>query len=127
MVACFTFLTNITSVFLFSSGPVLSTKDAVLPPLQQVPLRRGNRGFCSTSCNCNACNKMAPSLPATMRAAVLREVKGQTKCEDIKMPVPAAGEVLIKNTSAGICHTDLHAMDGHIGFPIPAVFGHEVK
>jgi len=69
---------------------------------------------------------MAPSLPATMRAAVLREVKGQTKCEDIKMPVPAPGEVLIKNTSAGICHTDLHAMDGHIGFPIPAVFGHEI-
>lgn len=61
-----------------------------------------------------------------MKAAVIREVKGQTKVEELKMPVPAAGEVLIKNISAGICHTDLHAMDGHIGFPIPAVFGHEV-
>ena len=70
---------------------------------------------------------MAPAqLPSTMKAAVCLEVKGKTEVRDLKMPVPAAGEVLIKNISAGICHTDLHAMDGHIGFPIPAVFGHEV-
>jgi len=70
---------------------------------------------------------MAPAqLPSTMKAAVCLEVKGKTEVRDLKMPVPTAGEVLIKNISAGICHTDLHAMDGHIGFPIPAVFGHEV-
>ena len=34
---------------------------------------------------------------------------------------------LIKVTSVGVCHTDLHGMEGHIAFPIPAVFGHEVS
>ena len=38
-----------------------------------------------------------------------------------------ANEVLIKNVSAGVCHTDLHAMEGDINFPTPAVFGHEVS
>ena len=34
---------------------------------------------------------------------------------------------IIKVTSVGVCHTDLHGMEGHIAFPIPAVFGHEVS
>ena len=62
-----------------------------------------------------------------MRGAVLREVKGRMKVEDILLQRPKFGEVLIKNTSVGVCHTDLHGMEGHIAFPIPAVFGHEVS
>ena len=62
-----------------------------------------------------------------MRGAVLREVKGRMQIEDIVLPTPKFGEVLIKNTSVGVCHTDLHGMEGHIEFPIPAVYGHEVS
>jgi len=62
-----------------------------------------------------------------MKGAVLRKVKGRMEIEDIRLPKPGFGEALIKNAGVGICHTDLHAMDGHIGFPIPAVFGHEVS
>ena len=62
-----------------------------------------------------------------MKGAVLREVKGRMEVEDIVFPKPQFGEVLIKNTSVGVCHTDLHGMEGHIAFPIPAVFGHEVS
>ena len=62
-----------------------------------------------------------------MRGAVLRQVKGRMEVEDIVFPQPQFGEVLIKNTSVGVCHTDLHGMEGHIAFPIPAVFGHEVS
>ena len=62
-----------------------------------------------------------------MKGAVLRQVKGRMEVEDIVFPKPQFGEVLIKNTSVGVCHTDLHGMEGHIAFPIPAVFGHEVS
>ena len=62
-----------------------------------------------------------------MKAAVLRQVKGRMEVEDIIFPKPKFGEVLIKVTSVGVCHTDLHGMEGHIAFPIPAVFGHEVS
>lgn len=62
-----------------------------------------------------------------MRGAVLRQVKGRMAIEEIILPSPKFGEVLIKNTSVGICHTDLHGMEGHIAFPIPAVYGHEVS
>lgn len=62
-----------------------------------------------------------------MKGAVLRQVKGKMSIEDILVQKPKFGEVLIKNTSVGVCHTDLHGMEGHIAFPIPAVFGHEVS
>ena len=70
---------------------------------------------------------LSSSIQKLMKGAVLRKVKGRMQIEDIVLPKPRFGEVLIKNASVGICQTDLHAMDGHIGFPIPAVFGHEVS
>ena len=70
---------------------------------------------------------LSTSVHKLMKGAVLRKVKGRMEIEDILLPKPKFGEVLIKNAGVGICHTDLHAMDGHIGFPIPAVFGHEVS
>lgn len=32
--------------------------------------------------------------------------------EDVPVPVPGPGEVLVKIVSTGVCHTDLHAADG---------------
>lgn len=48
---------------------------------------------------------------------------------DVPVPVPAAGEVLVAVTAAGICHSDLHIMDASEGtFPyeLPFTLGHEV-
>mgnify|MGYP006177376879 CR=1 FL=1 len=31
---------------------------------------------------------------------------------DVEMPVPRAGQVLVKVAACGVCHTDIHAVDG---------------
>jgi len=69
----------------------------------------------------------SPKEFSTMRAAVLPAIKGRMKVETLAVPQPQPGEVLVKNVAAGVCHTDLHAMEGHINFPTPAVFGHEIS
>ncbi|MFV0254029.1 MAG: zinc-binding dehydrogenase [Beutenbergiaceae bacterium] len=63
----------------------------------------------------------------TMDAVVLREVGTPMGVEQLRMPVPSTGEVLIEVAACGVCHTDLHVIEGGIGFPLPAVMGHEVS
>lgn len=65
-------------------------------------------------------------IPDTMRAAVLRDYDKGLQVETIRTPRPKAGEVLIKVTACGLCHSDLHVIGGAIAFPLPAVLGHEV-
>ena len=62
-----------------------------------------------------------------MRAAVLSGYGELLTITEIPRPVPAAGEVLIKVTAAGLCHTDLHLIDGDPAIlpRFPAVLGHE--
>lgn len=45
--------------------------------------------------------------------------------EDLKLEQPRREEVLVRITSAGICRTDLEALDGSLGVPDPVVLGHE--
>lgn len=61
-----------------------------------------------------------------MRAAVLPESGEELKLCEIPRPVPAAGEVLVRVSSCGVCHSDLHVIRGELGFPRPCVLGHEV-
>ncbi|NNC27487.1 alcohol dehydrogenase catalytic domain-containing protein, partial [Salinisphaera sp. USBA-960] len=43
------------------------------------------------------------------------------------LPVPEAGQVLIKVHACGVCRTDLHIVDGDLPYPgRPVVPGHEV-
>lgn len=67
-----------------------------------------------------------PVIPDTMRVAVLRDYDKGLQVETIRTPRPKAGEVLIKVTACGLCHSDLHVIGGAIAFPLPAVLGHEV-
>lgn len=67
-----------------------------------------------------------PVIPDTMRAAVLRDYDKGLQVETIRTPRPKAGEVLVKVTACGLCHSDLHVIGGAIAFPLPAVLGHEV-
>jgi S-(hydroxymethyl)glutathione dehydrogenase / alcohol dehydrogenase len=60
-----------------------------------------------------------------MKAAVLREVKKPLSIEDVKISKPGPHEVLIRTAAAGVCHSDLHFVDGLYPFPLPAVLGHE--
>lgn len=62
-----------------------------------------------------------------MRAAVLRQVGDETLdvVDDAEVVGPGKGEVRIKIEAAGLCHSDLSAMNGTIPQPAPAVLGHE--
>jgi succinate semialdehyde reductase (NADPH) len=66
-------------------------------------------------------------IPETMRAAVLVAPGEPLEVREIRTPRPKAGEVLVRVTACGLCHSDLHVMAGKIPFPTPAVLGHEVS
>ena len=61
-----------------------------------------------------------------MKAAVLYEANTPLAIEEIDLDPPEAGDVLVKVAAAGVCHSDLHHIDGHsTGHPKPVVLGHE--
>jgi S-(hydroxymethyl)glutathione dehydrogenase/alcohol dehydrogenase len=62
-----------------------------------------------------------------MKALVLSEVGGNLAVEEIPMPRPKAGEVLVQVAACGVCHTDLHVIKGEVKFPLPCVLGHEIS
>ena len=59
------------------------------------------------------------------RAAVLHSTPGRLVIEQIEVDDPAPGEVLVRTVAAGLCHSDLHLMDGSMPYPTPLVLGHE--
>jgi S-(hydroxymethyl)glutathione dehydrogenase/alcohol dehydrogenase len=62
-----------------------------------------------------------------MRAAVLDAANARLHLEDVPVPTPRAGEILVKVASCGVCHTDLHVLKGEVAFPTPCVLGHEIS
>src|SRR5688572_29526532 len=62
----------------------------------------------------------------TMIAAVLESAPGGLRIEEIAVPEPRPGEILVRVAACGVCHTDLHVMKAEVAFPTPAVMGHEI-
>jgi S-(hydroxymethyl)glutathione dehydrogenase/alcohol dehydrogenase len=62
-----------------------------------------------------------------MAAAVLETAPGSLRVEEIPLPEPKAGEVLVRVSGCGVCHTDLHVIKAEVAFPMPAVLGHEIS
>src|SRR6185295_5935341 len=60
-----------------------------------------------------------------MKAAVLRQVRTPLQIEDVQIGKPGPHEVLVRTAAAGVCHSDLHFIEGSYPFPLPAVLGHE--
>lgn len=60
-----------------------------------------------------------------MKAAVLREVGKPLGIEDIEISKPGPREVLIRTAAAGVCHSDLHFVEGSYPYQLPTVLGHE--
>lgn len=60
-----------------------------------------------------------------MRAVVLTAPGTELSLVD-DYPEPAAGGEIIDVTACGVCHSDLHVVDGDIPSPLPLVLGHEV-
>ena len=60
-----------------------------------------------------------------MKAAVLESIPGELVVDDLDVRAPAAHEVLIRTVASGLCHSDLHFLEGLYQCPVPAVLGHE--
>ncbi|HVK51639.1 MAG TPA: alcohol dehydrogenase AdhP [Pseudoxanthomonas sp.] len=66
-------------------------------------------------------------MNTTMKAAVVREFGQPLVIEEVAVPRPGAGDILVKIEACGVCHTDLHAAEGD--WPVkpnpPFIPGHE--
>jgi S-(hydroxymethyl)glutathione dehydrogenase/alcohol dehydrogenase len=60
-----------------------------------------------------------------MKAAVFHGPNLPLSIEDVELDKPQDREVLIKTVASGVCHSDLHFVDGFYPYPAPAVLGHE--
>ena len=66
-------------------------------------------------------------MKRTMKAAVVHECGKPLKIEEVPVPQPGPGELLVKVAACGVCHTDLHAADGDwpVKPKLPLIPGHE--
>jgi len=51
-------------------------------------------------------------MPSTMKAAVVHAFGEPLRIEQVAVPQPGPGEILVKVEASGVCHTDLHAARG---------------
>ncbi len=67
-------------------------------------------------------------MPAKMKAAVLHKIGAPLEIERLPIADPKPGELLVKVTACGVCHSDLHAVEGDwTPLPnLPLIPGHEV-
>ena len=62
-----------------------------------------------------------------MKAAILHAPDQPLTVEEIDINAPAANEVLVHTAVSGVCHSDMHYVDGKRAIPYPAVLGHEAS
>lgn len=60
-----------------------------------------------------------------MKAAVLHAPHQPMTIEDVAISKPKRREVLVRTAAAGLCHSDLHFIEGAYPTPVPVVLGHE--
>jgi len=66
-------------------------------------------------------------MPKMMKAAVVHQFGKPLTIEEVPIPTPKSGEILIKIIANGVCHTDLHAAQGDwpVKPKLPFIPGHE--
>ena len=60
-----------------------------------------------------------------MQAAIFRTIKQPLSIEEVDIDKPGPREVLVKTAACGVCHSDLHFVEGLYPYPTPCVLGHE--
>lgn len=60
-----------------------------------------------------------------MRAAVLPIIPSELEIGEVIVDKPQRREVLVRTVAAGLCHSDLHFMEGKYAHDTPTVPGHE--
>lgn len=66
-------------------------------------------------------------MSSTFRAAVVNQFGEELSIEDLDIPQPGPGQLLVELIASGVCHTDLHAAEGDwpVKPTLPLVPGHE--
>lgn len=66
-------------------------------------------------------------MSTTMKAAVVHDFAKPLALEEVPIPTPGPGQVLIRVVASGVCHTDLHAAKGDwpVKPKLPFIPGHE--
>ncbi len=59
------------------------------------------------------------------KAVICRQINGPVVVEQIEVESPHRAEVMVKLGACGVCHSDLSAVNGTIGMPLPLILGHE--
>jgi propanol-preferring alcohol dehydrogenase len=63
----------------------------------------------------------------SMRAMLLDAPRAPLHLAELPIPAPGTGQVLLKVHACGVCHTDLHILDGELSQPkLPLVLGHQI-
>ncbi|VVM96494.1 S-(hydroxymethyl)glutathione dehydrogenase [Pseudomonas fluorescens] len=62
-----------------------------------------------------------------MKAAVFHTPGSPLTIEEVGISKPGPREVLVRTVAVGVCHSDLHFVDGHYPYPAPVVLGHEAS
>jgi S-(hydroxymethyl)glutathione dehydrogenase / alcohol dehydrogenase len=60
-----------------------------------------------------------------IRGAVFEGARRPLSIEELELVAPGAGEVRVRMVASGICHSDLHVVDGGWARPAGLVLGHE--
>lgn len=66
-------------------------------------------------------------MPLTMQAAVVEAFGQPLEFQQLEIPTPGPGQILVKTEACGVCHTDLHAASGDWPLKpgLPFIPGHE--
>ena len=66
-------------------------------------------------------------MSQTMKAAVVHAFGEPLRIEEVPVPTPGPGQILVNIKASGVCHTDLHAADGDwpVKPSLPFIPGHE--
>ena len=66
-------------------------------------------------------------IPGKMRAMVLKAARQPLIMMELPVPEPAPDQVLLRIHTCGVCHTDLHIIEGELTKPkLPLVLGHQI-
>lgn len=64
-------------------------------------------------------------MPSQVRAVIAASRGAPVSIEEITVPDPGPGEVVVDVAACGVCHTDLHYREGAINDDFPFLLGHE--
>ena len=66
-------------------------------------------------------------MAGPMKAAIVHQFNKPLRIEQVAIPEPGPGEVLVRVKASGVCHTDLHAANGDwpVKPNLPFIPGHE--